>query len=55
MVIRVRRAWCWLFGHDWMSWSGWTVEGVGFRHDRTCTRCLAMEAQRDGEQPVLHA
>jgi hypothetical protein len=53
---RVARAWCALFGHAWPRWSPWEPDGfVGFRHERTCLRCPAVEVQYDGEEPMTHA
>jgi hypothetical protein len=52
VLARVRCDW---FGHCWTAWSDWESDGfVGLQHERSCTRCPAVEVQRDGEQGVVH-
>lgn len=51
MIGRLRRAYCWAFGHLWARWSDWESDGsFGFVHTRSCTRCPAIEIQYDGEE-----
>lgn len=51
MVIRVRRAYCWLFAHPWPAWSPW-ADAV---RERACPRCDARQVECDGREPVTHA
>lgn len=55
MIRRLKRARCRLSTHAWTRWSDWALYGFDEAvHQRSCTRCMAVEVQRDGELGEIH-
>lgn len=55
MIRRLKRARCEWFGHRWSRWSDWASYGfTEVVHQRSCTRCPAVEVQCDGKPGVIH-